>query len=236
MTTADPFLAISTCIEGAAAGRDLSDTMEKLVDDLVQVLAVDAVGIIVRSHLGELELLTATSRRTAELEVYQAVTGEGPCVESLSTGTVVAASGDEVTARWPRVAAALTAAGFASVVAFPMLWRDVPVGALNLFSRQHIELTDEFRRLGSSFAAAATMALGQVSSTQRYAGNVVSVLHAQVSIEQAMGVLSLELDADLAEAYDELRRRARHDGTTVAASARTLLAQVPLTPLTRADD
>src|SRR4051794_41891838 len=101
-----------------------TDVLADLVRTCAALLPADAAALLVDNGHGRLELLSATSHRTAELELYQAQQDSGPCVDAARTGEPVSANGEaEITGRWPDVGAAIVAAGFLGVHAFPMTWR-----------------------------------------------------------------------------------------------------------------
>ncbi|WP_295697453.1 GAF and ANTAR domain-containing protein [Lapillicoccus sp.] len=224
MSAPDPFEALGRSLGAAITGKALTDVLGDLMLDLATVLDLHAISILVATSGEELDLLSATSHRMADLEMYQAANDEGPCVDCLRTGGTVMETGAAIAARWPVVGAALAAAGFRTVLAIPMLWRGEPIAGLNLFWRDTRELTPEEQRIAETFAAAATLMLGQTSSAQRVTGNVVSVLHARVVVEQAKGALAFQHGLDLENAYVELRRRAHDDRADLADVARALLS------------
>lgn len=220
----DPFRALGKSLAAALTGQALSDVLGDLMLDLAGVLDVEAISILVATSGEELDLLSATSHRMADLEIYQSDNEEGPCVDCLRTGTTVMETGAAIATRWPTVGAAVAAAGFQTVLSIPMLWRAEPIAGLNLLWREIRELSAQEQRVAETFAAAATLMLGQTSSAQRVTGNVVSVLHARVVVEQAKGALAYQHGVDLDDAFDVLRRRAHDDDEDLADVARALLS------------
>jgi hypothetical protein len=53
--------------------------------------SADALGLLVRTAAGNLEMLSATSHQAAELELYQLQHDSGPCLDSIRTGRPLAA-------------------------------------------------------------------------------------------------------------------------------------------------
>src|SRR5699024_2162428 len=106
--------------------------------------------------------LSATSHRTSEIEVYQAQSATGPCVDTVRTGRPVEAVGaSEIEARWGEVGRRIVEAGFHAVHAFPMHWREHVIGGLNVFSVAEEALVAPSRVLAQSFADLATLAIVQ---------------------------------------------------------------------------
>ena len=69
------------------------------------------------------------------LELFELQAQEGPCLDVFRTGQRVEHADLEAeSGRWPSFSAAALRAGFQSVSALPLQFRDVTLGALNLFS------------------------------------------------------------------------------------------------------
>lgn len=65
---------------------DVTDHLGHLLTDGTGLLQASALGLLVRAHPDEpLELLSATSHRVAELELFQRQLDQGPCVDVLHT-------------------------------------------------------------------------------------------------------------------------------------------------------
>ncbi|MGY4642325.1 GAF and ANTAR domain-containing protein [Cellulomonas sp. URHB0016] len=208
------------------ADHETTGLLARLVSDAAEVLPADAVALLVRSEDGGLELLSATSHRAAELELYQSQRLEGPCVDVIRTGTLVSAHGaDEIAERWGKVGRAVVDAGFLAVYAFPMHWRDHVVGGLNVFSAGADELSPSAVALGQSLANFATLAIVQPTALadDELGRRVTEALAGRVVVERAKGVLAVQLDVDMAQAYAELLRRSSSDGSSLAATAEQIV-------------
>src|ERR1700761_7216255 len=89
---------------------DVTDILARLVTDCADVLSADAIGALVLSSQGELELLTSTSHSVAELELFQIQYETGPCIEAIhSSLPVVVDTAEEIGRRWPEVGGAIVA-------------------------------------------------------------------------------------------------------------------------------
>ena len=204
------------------------DVLTELVRDCAALLPSDAAALLVRNGSGELELLSATSHRAAELEVYQAQHRDGPCVDAVRTGEVVVAVGsDAIVARWPDVGSTIVDSGFQAVHAFPMSWHGTPLGGLNVFSEHPVDLDEPARRLAQNFADLATLTLAQpgLLEDDELADRINAALAGRVLIEQAKGVLAQTLGVGMAEAYDRLLRRVLDTGSTLSATAREVIRE-----------
>lgn len=223
MSDQDPRDVLAASARAIVSNPDLTDGLTDLVHAVRTALRADAVGILARGPSGDPELLCATSHRMGELEIYQVGHEEGPCVECVRTGVSLTETGGALSRRWPVVGPVIEAAGFHMVHAVPLLWRETPVGGINVFRQAPESLTPAEAALGRSFAAIATMALGPWSAKDRLAGSVISALNGWVVIEQAKGILFQRRGLDMPEAYAVLRAMAQESGQSVTATARDLL-------------
>lgn len=219
----DPRDVLIASVLALVTTPEMADALNDFTGDVAEALDVDLVGMLVRGPSGEPELLCSSSHRMTELAIYAVGHEEGPCIECLRNGVGVTETGAGVLARWPTVGPVIEAAGFQMVTAIPMLWQNAPVGGLNLFRRAPRELTTSEMHLAQSFAAVATLALGQGSTNDRLAGSIVSVLNGQVVIEQAKGVLFHRRGLDMQEAFEALRALAQDSGRSVSETARNIL-------------
>ena len=118
--------ALGDATSALVAEHDTIDVLARLMRDCQEVVPADAVGLVVATAGGELELLASTSHQTAELEIFQVAQDDGPCVESFQTGALVTACGNEaMVRRWPTVGSAIAVAGFDMVHSQPLLWREL---------------------------------------------------------------------------------------------------------------
>ena len=117
------------------ADFDVVELLTLLADRCVEVLDVEAAGLMLVAPEGDLRVMASSSEAMRVLELFELQAQEGPCLDCYRTGEpVVNQDLATVDGRWPRFAAEALAAGFHSVHALPMRLRGVVIGALNLFS------------------------------------------------------------------------------------------------------
>ena len=120
-----PRTAAEALAEAAASlvrpDSDVAGILAELLVSYSDLVWADAAGLLVRTESGAIELLSATSHRAAELELYQLQTHSGPCVDAVDTGReVVVGTPSDIENRWPQVGPAFVAAGYQTVHATPM--------------------------------------------------------------------------------------------------------------------
>ncbi len=193
---------------------DIVDLLTGLADRCVNVLGVSAAGVMLASPEGSLGLVASSSEAMRLLELFELQAQEGPCLDAFRTGqrveheNLVAGSG-----RWPSFSAAAAGAGFRSASALPLRWREMTLGALNLFSVTQTPMGEADVIVARAFADLATLSIVQNRATteaQRVNEQLSGALTSRIVIEQAKGVISERAGVDLAEAFARLRRHARN--------------------------
>jgi GAF domain-containing protein len=186
---------------------DVADTLSRLLRSCAEALQVGAVAVMVKDAFGDLQLLSSTSHRVAELELYQIQRESGPCIDSIRTAHgVTVAPGHHIARRWPDVGTRIVEAGFQSVHAAPMRWRGQALGGLNVFDRRLEPMAGDDLVMAQAFADIATVAI--VHSRQLDIGEVAlrvrQALEGRTVIERAKGALAYSRGVDLSTAYEML--------------------------------
>jgi transcriptional regulator with GAF, ATPase, and Fis domain len=226
MTARTSAQALADVASALVEDHEITDLLARLVSDCAGLIPADAAALLVRTADGGFELLSATSHRVDELELYHAQRESGPAVEAARTGERTSAVGGEaIEARWDGIGTEIVQAGFHAVHAFPMHWRGHAIGGLNLFSVAANELSPQSAVLAQSFADFATLAIVQpmVLGDEDLAQRVTEALEGRVVVEQAKGVLAHQLGLEMADAYDELVARASLDGHSLARVAQNVV-------------
>ena len=197
------------------AGYDLIEFLQTLTERCVELLEVDASGLLLADAGGALQLVAASTERARIVELFQIQADEGPCLDCYRTGQAVIVSDirpEQAAARWPRFAAAAQAAGFAGVHAIPMRLRDEVIGTLNLFSAAPGGLDPAVARAAQALVDVATIGILQeraIHQQELVASQLQVALNSRVVIEQAKGILAERLRVTPDEAFLLLRRYAR---------------------------
>lgn len=214
--------------------HDITGAIATILVGATEALPAAAAAILVDVE-GVLEVLASTSHRATDLEVLQQQLDQGPCLDALSTGEVVAASGsEELFERWPEAGAAIDRAGYHSLLATPLRWQGHTFGAFNVFRTEPTAFESE-RSGCRALADAATLVL--VTShldAPRVADGLRSALEERAIIEQAKGALAHTHSLGMAAAFDELLDIAHTDGTTLGVTAHRVMARARTGRLGRA--
>lgn len=220
------FIAVADTL---IADFDIVDLMHTLVEVCVNILDVQAGGLLLADANGDLQLLASTSEEADFVEMLQLDAGVGPCVDCFVSGTVVSVddieeSGDQ----WPEFRDAAAAYGFRSVIATPMRLRGQILGAMNLFGTEPGALNAPDAAVAQALADVATIGILQ-ERTIRESGIVAEqlqrALESRIVIEQAKGVLSASGGIGVDAAFAALRDYARRNNLTLRSVAEGVAAR-----------
>lgn len=207
---------------------DVIDFLTVLVDRSVELLDIDAAGLLLADQHGRLQVIASSNEHVRLLELFQLQNDEGPCLDAYATGVAVS-EGDltVVDGRWPRFAPAAVAAGFVAVDALPMRLRDQVIGALNLFQRHAGTLAGTALRTAQALVDVATIGLLQERAIRRQeivTEQLQAALTSRVIIEQAKGLIAERLGVDMDTAFVALRGYARNNNRKLSEVAETVIA------------
>ena len=205
------------------ADYDVLDLLHALVESAVDLLDAAAAGLLLADPHGELQVLASTSERTQLVEVLQLQAGSGPCVESYSTGRLVAVEDiAALTGKWPEFKAAALSQGFRSVHALPMRVYGRTIGAMGLFGENPGALSREDAAIGQALVDVATISILQERTIRESAlvnEQLQRALNSRVLIEQAKGVIAYTSRVSMEEAFRRLRSYARSNNQSLHETA-----------------
>jgi GAF domain-containing protein len=207
-------------------GFDGIEFLHTLTERCVQLLDVDAAGILLIDQHGTLNLVAASTEQTRLLELFQLQNQEGPCLDCYHSGQAVACA--DLTAapqRWPRFATAARERGFAAVQAVPMRLREQILGALNLFRHSPDAISVDATAIAQSFANVATISILQLRAlrhSEMVTEQLQSALNSRLVIEQAKGILAERHHISPTEAFTLMRTHARNHNRLLSQVARAI--------------
>lgn len=209
------------------ADFDVSEFLNMLGEQCVDLLEVSAVGVILVDQAGTLHVLATSSQRAQLLELFAVETDDGPCIDCAGSGTpVLCADLRAETRRWPRFTAAAHECGFRVAQALPLRLREQTIGVLTLLGTEPGGADRETIELGQAMADVATIGILQQRTIERgdqLAEQLQRALNSRVVIEQAKGALATYGAVSMDEAFARLRgcARARQQRLTDLARAVT---------------
>lgn len=166
------------------------------------------------------------SERLAEVQL---MLGEGPCHDVLASAAPVLAGdlGDaESAGRWPGFAPAAGRLGAGAVFAFPLIVGAIRAGVLGLYRGSPGPLSG--RQLGDVLIladAATVMLLGGAGDGGAVDGQARDLALHRAEIDQATGMLTVQLGVSAAEAFARLRAYAYAQDRRLADVAGDIVAR-----------
>ncbi|MEO5873866.1 MAG: GAF and ANTAR domain-containing protein [Streptosporangiaceae bacterium] len=208
--TAEAFVELADTL---VAGFDVIDLLHTLSERCVELVEVDAAGILMADQRGTLSLLAASTEQARHLELFQLQDEEGPCLDCFHTGLpVICADLATMPQRWPRFTAAARERGFAAVHAFPIRLRDQTLGAMNLFRATPGELPADTIAVAQALADVATISLLTDRASRdgtQLVEELQAALNSRILLEQAKGVLGERANIEMGAAFTVMRDFAR---------------------------
>ncbi|MGW6057164.1 ANTAR domain-containing protein [Streptomyces sp. NPDC055189] len=177
-----------------------------------------------------------SAKASLKASVLDAALREGPAIDVYRTASVIAPGYlGSAPAVWRDFTFRARAAGYTYAGAVPLRLRKETLGSLLLLRTRHSPMPDADLALAQSFADAAAIGLLH-ARTFRQAdtlnAQLRTALHTRIVIEQAKGFLAARRGISPAEAFETLRRRARHHRVRLATVAQEVIAirEIPHAP------
>ncbi len=193
-------------------------------------LGVDGIAAGMGTGAAGIVLAWGQQATSAALEDVQFTLGQGPCVEAVASGApVLVADLATAAARWPAFTAAAQDFGVGALFAFPLQIGAISVGVLLAHRAAvgplSVQQTADALALADALAVllvhlATPGAAGAPPGSDRAAP---ATYRAQV--HQATGMISVQLNVNLAEALVRLRARAYAEGRLVTEVADDVVAR-----------
>jgi anti-anti-sigma factor len=185
----------------------------------------DGVSVSLRRR-GHLSTVAASDRTITDMDAGQYATGEGPCVDASVEGRWFHAESLDQESRWPEFVPKAQALGINSILSSPLMAHDVPVGALNIYSRTTAAFAPKDQELASIFASEASTILGDAgldTTEEQLASKLAEVLRTRQVIAQAQGILMERDGVGEHDAYTALRRFSVEHGSPLSQRAQAIV-------------
>ena len=211
------------------ARYDLPEALSELTESVTAVLGLCGSWVTMADD-GQLRFLAAVSQASAELERDHAQLHPFPCPcrDAYSTGEVVRVIDiREESARWPEFSASATRLSMAGVAAIPMRLADHVIGALNLYSLEPRDWSDEDIAVAGVLADVASSYVVNASKLhqqQQLSEQLQEALDSRVIIEQAKGITAQQHSVTLDQAYQLMRTHARNNNASLRVVAEAIVA------------
>jgi ANTAR domain len=204
----------------AVTSLGLPITIGHVCEAAVDALGLDCAAVTVVVGSGVRDLVHATDRLAAELEEWQQLYGQGPCVDAWDRGGPVLVpdlAGPALAERWPVFTPAALGSGAGAIFSLPLQVGAIRLGILDLNRRRPGVLDRDQLADALGFAdAAVALLLDEAARTVPEAAELAwqgedPTAH-QVQVHQATGMVLAQLGVDPETALTRLRAHAfAHD-------------------------
>ena len=211
------------------ARYDLQEALSELTESVTALLGLCGSWVTLADD-GQLRFMASVSQALAELERdhEQLHPFPCPCRDAYSTGEVLRVTDvRQESTRWPEFSASATRLSVAGVAAIPMRLADQIIGALNLYSPEPRQWSDEDMAVAGVLADVATSYMVNASKLRQQkqlTEQLREALESRVVIEQAKGITAQQHSVTIDEAYQLMRRHARNNNASLRAVAEAIVA------------
>ena len=210
------------------SGMPLSTLMEHLTESVTSLFGLTGAGLMLIDDDQLLRTVLATDDLGTDLENAQEQTREGPCVDTIVYGELVATSNVVADERWPNLSAVLADTGIGAVLGVPVRLAGATVGALNVYVDHDHEWDDSdehaLTTFGDLLEALLTTALF-AEQRDEVVRQLQHALDSRIMIERCVGLLMGRDGIDAVAGFNALRDLARPRQRRVYDVAIELLAE-----------
>ena len=212
----------------AENGLSLETAMEHLTDSVIDMFGLTGAGLMLIDDDQLVRSILATDELGWALENAQEEAKEGPCVDAVVHGELVATADVAADVRWPRLVELLADTEIGAILGVPIRLAGATVGALNVYvDEKHDWDESDYNALttfGRLLEALLTTAL---FAEQRDAvvTQLQAALDSRVMIERCVGLIMGREGIGAVPAFNRLRDIARPSRRKVHDVARELLAE-----------
>jgi GAF domain-containing protein len=225
---AHPEASLSDAIEFVANSSDFTNLAHLLCTTCVTALEAEASGMMITDVSGRLRVIGSSDEDTHSLELLEVQSQEGPCYESAVTGQIILREDLSLVIGWELFCAQASALEYRSAIAVPILVHGQPIGALNIFWRNPQEFSDQtvgFARAVADLAAIGLAFQDRVANAQSLALRLEDAASTRIMIEQAKGMLAVQANVSMNEAFELMRRYHQQTGHTLNSIAADVISR-----------
>ena len=215
---------------------DVDGFLRRVVHLAAQAVTPAGAASVIMRRDGELQSVAMTSPLATFADEVQYGLEDGPCLQCIRTGDVVAAADYGAEVRWGDYPQRARSQGVGGSLSLPLEVDGQTVGALNLYAMERGALGDAERERGLAFAARASGALALVeqrAGEARLTEQLQEALASRSVIDQALGVVMAQRKVDSEDAFAVLRNASSRTNRKLRDLAADIVAQASGEPLAR---
>lgn len=204
-------LAVADVLAAVVSRGDRSVWAHALVDECARAMDAVGVGLAMADDVGPVAVAAASDGAGQAAEDLQFVLGEGPCRLAAQDRRTVHAPDLARDDRWVEFGRSAADAGIAAAFSIPLQVGAVLVGVLDVYRGSPGPLSAGSARDLTVYGQAATavlLLLAESAGTGDDAAGLADLADIRPVVHQAAGMVSVQLDVDLASALLRLRAHA----------------------------
>jgi GAF domain-containing protein len=185
----------------------------------------DGCGVTLASESGPFTK-AASHDIVAPVDHAQYDAGTGPCLTAYRERRVIRVDSMADDDRWPETGRVAVEVGVQSSMSFPLVVRDLAIGAMNLYSMKPDAFASDAERVGRMFAEQAAVALANAqthAASVALASNLERALESRSVIDQAIGVMRARHGGSREEGFAALRELSQRDNVKLREVAQRVL-------------
>jgi GAF domain-containing protein len=203
--------------------------LDELAQLTVRALAIRASCGVTLQPDGRVRTVAASDDLAMQVDEIRYETGQGPCLDSLATGSVNHVVDLGAEARWPMFCTAALRHGVRSCLSTPLVVRGETLGALNLYATV-VDAFDAGARaqaqLFAGHAAGAVAVALRLAREAQVSSDLRAALASRAMIDQAVGVIMVQQRCRAGEAFAVLRRASQQRNVKIHAIAASIIEGV----------
>ncbi len=212
------------------SGEDRGGESRRLCEVSAEVTGMSGAGIMLLDAAGPQGSLCTTNDVSELIEDLQYTLGEGPCVDAHRHGGVTLEPdlADPALGRWPAFTPPALGAGAMAVFGFPVRVGAARLGALNLYRDRAGPLSDDQHAdalVMADVAARAILAMQGGAPPGAVAAELETEADFHFVVHQAAGMVSVQLNVNVADALVSLRAHAFGTGRLISDIAEAVVAR-----------
>jgi GAF domain-containing protein len=209
------------------ATTSFEDLMQQSAELAARLVPAAATCGITLAENGRVVTVGSADPLARLLDEQQYELDEGPCLEAMSTATIVSTEDLRDEQRWNGYPTQAVVHGVRAIYSSPLVAGDHAIGVLNLYAREPRSFDEESRRsakliakLTSTMITAALRHYDELTLTD----HLRSALSSRSVIDQAMGMVISMRHCTQQEAFDVLRQVSQHRNIPLREVAAELVA------------
>ncbi|MEU1042178.1 GAF and ANTAR domain-containing protein [Streptomyces sp. NPDC005551] len=215
----------------------LEEFLQTLADAALELAGAEGVGVTLEGG-GRPMTVVSIGPAAPKLDEKQYGQDDGPCLQSLRTGTEITVADMLRESRWGDYPAYAAACGIRSSLSLPIAARTRLAGALNLYFGAPGACGDDDLTALRSLAAQAAggIAVAQrIGDTQEFTLQLQAAMQSRSVIDQALGVIMGQRRCTAAEAFTTLRSASQHRNIKLRDLCAELITNISGRPPTTPD-